>query len=103
MSAGNLSREVGTDMTGSISSPKACCRCGSTRILQTKAAGGRQFVCLQARGPCGFWWERPDGKRIFQRTRMLPDGREHPHLLPEAIGRVGRVLEVVTPEERPRT
>jgi hypothetical protein len=103
VSAGNLSWEVVTEMTAPTSSPEACFRCGSTQILQTKAAGGRQFVCLQERGPCGFWWERSDGVQLFQRTRMLPDGREHPLLSPQGIWRVGRVLEVVAPEERPRT
>jgi hypothetical protein len=81
-------------------SPWACCRCGSSRTLMIRTAGGSQYACLQVRGPCGFWWERSDGVRLFQRTRMLLDGREHPRLSPEAIGRVGRVLEVVRP---PRT
>jgi hypothetical protein len=89
-------------MTDPSSSPQACFRCGSPRIQDIRVAGGSQHACLQARGPCGFWWERSDGARIFQRTRMLPDGREHPSLSAEAIARHGRLLEVVRPEQPPR-
>lgn len=27
--------------------------------------GGVQHACLQARGPCGFWWVRSDGCGSF--------------------------------------
>ena len=85
------------------SSPQTCARCGSPRLQELRVDGGVQYACLQARGPCGFLWERSDGVRIFQRTRTLGDGREHPRLSPEAIGRHGRVLEVVKPDQPLRT
>lgn len=72
---GDLSWEVVTEMTAPTSSSRTCFGCGSTQILEIKAARGGQCVCLRKRGPWGFWWERSDGVQLFQRTRMLPDGR----------------------------
>lgn len=74
-----------------------CCRCGSPRARRIAIGPSFQYVCLQARGPCGFLWERADGVRLFQRTRMLPNGREHPHLSPEGVERHGHVVEIFQP------